>query len=309
MTIAFSLKSNMWTTEYSFESTCYGMTDNRMLSFKNVERIGRPTGGPVKLWLHDESPNRNLFYLEKYPSKISVVSNEDPSATKAYEAVSLETLYSSWSMDVATHEQEGSTDEFNEKENDQYAAIPKDRMITAANLTYVGTASGDQLTSDSLLSGRIVLSTMSGRLGSGILCYRNKADGVTFIDSLARDGGIASIDSTGRRRYVVGANEDVIEERLQCRSIDAQTKTLTLSNVPASFSVQPSLSEPEESDFYTRGNQVEIWIASPGSGESMKGDYIVVDLETPAGPDNFELYAINVDQHKVNLDHSLGQNN
>ena len=41
----------------------------------------------------------------------------------------------------------------------------------------------------------------------------------------------------------------------------------------------------------------------------MKGDYIVVDLETPAGPDNFELYAINVDQHKVNLDHRLGQNN
>ena len=77
MTIAFSLKSNMWTTEYSFESTCYGMTDNRMLSFKSVERTGRPTGGPVKLWLHDESPNRNSFYLEKYPSKISVVSNED----------------------------------------------------------------------------------------------------------------------------------------------------------------------------------------------------------------------------------------
>ena len=43
MTIAFSLKSNMWTMEHSFESTRYGMTDNRMLSL-NVDRIGRPTG-------------------------------------------------------------------------------------------------------------------------------------------------------------------------------------------------------------------------------------------------------------------------
>ena len=43
-------------------------------------------------------------------------------------------------MDVATHEQEGSTDEFNEKENDQYAAIPKDRTLQH-NSTYVGTAS------------------------------------------------------------------------------------------------------------------------------------------------------------------------
>jgi len=54
---------------------------------------------------------------------------------------------------------------------------------------------------------------------------------------------------------------------------------------------------------------VEIWVASPDSGESFKGDYLVVDLETPGTPDKFELYAINVDQHKVNLDHRLGQNN
>ena len=42
----------------------------------------------------------------------------------------------------------------------------------------------------------------------------------------------------------------------------------------------------------------------------MKGDYLVVNIETSVdGPAPFELYAINVDQHKVNLDHSLGQNN
>ena len=66
---------------------------------------------------------------------------------------------------------------------------------------------------------------MSGRLGIGHLKLQKQSRrGVTFIDGLARDGGIASIDSTGRRRYVMGANEDVIEERLQCRSIDASNK-------------------------------------------------------------------------------------
>ena len=57
-------------------------------------------------------------------------------------------------------------------------------------------------------------------------------------------------------------------------------------------------------------DQVQLFVAQRDSGESMKGDYLRVDIETKnVGPPAFELYAINVDQHKVNLDHSLGQNN
>ena len=310
MTIAFSLKSNMWTSEYSFESTCYGSTDNRMLSFKNVAPDGRPTNGPVKMWLHDETADRNRFYQEDHPSKISVVSNEDPSATKGFEAVSLETTYSDWSMSVATQEQEGSTQDFVEKENDQYASIPKDRKITAANLTYVGSTSGRNVTSEALNArGEIRMNTLSGSFGVGVLCYRNKALGVTGIDLQARDGAIAAITSVGNRSPIIDSSEDQADTFIRCRSIDTQTKTIALEGLPDAFIVLPENFEPEESNFYGDDNEVEIWIASPGSGESMKGDYIVVDLETPPGPDNFELYAINVDQHQVNLDHRLGQNN
>ena len=54
----------------------------------------------------------------------------------------------------------------------------------------------------------------------------------------------------------------------------------------------------------------DLFVAVPESGESMRGDYLLINIETKSiGPTNFELYAINVDQHKVNLDHSLGQNN
>ena len=140
---------------------------------------------------------RNNFYLTPYSSKLSIVSNENPSATKAFEAVSLETSYPGWRMDVATQEQEGETREFSEKENDQYAAVPKDAKVSAANLTYVGTASGDQLTSESLEEGRIVLSTMSGRFAPGILCYRNKAQGTEF--DAARCTGWSHCSSAHKR--------------------------------------------------------------------------------------------------------------
>ena len=68
-------------------------------------------------------------------------------------------------------------------------------------------------------------------------------------------------------------------------------------------------------------NRYEVYVGDESSGESMIGDYLVINIETvvpitqaePTGSaglqDSFELYAINVDQHKVNLDHSLGQNN
>ena len=100
MTLAFSTKSGQWTTEYSFEPTCYANTDGRMIAFKDV------TDG--SFWLHDEKESdRNKYYGTSYKSRMSVVSNEDPSATKSYEAISLETSSDSWKIDVATLEQEG----------------------------------------------------------------------------------------------------------------------------------------------------------------------------------------------------------
>ena len=43
-------------------------------------------------------------------------------------------------------------------------------------------------------------------------------------------------------------------------------------------------------------------------GEDMRGEYMRVDMQR-SGADYYELYAINLDQHKTKLDHSLGQNN
>ena len=44
------------------------------------------------------------------------------------------------------------------------------------------------------------------------------------------------------------------------------------------------------------------------NGEDMRGEYMEGELSR-TGTDYYELYAINVDQHKTKLDHSLGQNN
>lgn len=297
MTLAFSLKSNMWTTEYSFEPKCYAETDGRMLSFKEIESSG--PNRTRKIWLHDDAPERNLFYGESYPSKISVVSNENPSATKTYETVSLETSYSDWSMNVETQEQSGSTDVFVQKENDQYAEVPRDVKITGANLTYIGTCSAESIAINAQTTG-IKMSSLSGKMAVGVLCFRYKSD----VDPLLKDQVVA-IDSVrqGEFRPVLGTQAQQHADFVKVVGLDK--KNLLISDPPATSG--NGVGNDEE--YFNRTNQVEVWVASPDSGESMKGDYIVIDLETKPNPTNFELYAINVDQHKVNLDHSLGQNN
>lgn len=276
MTLAFSTKSGQWTTEYSFEPTCYANTDGRMIAFKDVD--------DGAFWLHDQDAgNRNKYYGTKYKSSLSVVSNENPSATKAYEAISLETSYGDWSVDVSTLNQEGTVTTFFDRENDQYAPIPKDQeSFSSANLVYIGTTSGDTFISE-FEAGEIKLSSMSGSIALGLLCFKNSIGDILAIRANGLSGSIQP-DST------IGNVESFSESS---RSIALDVKN------PPTVAIGSGVPD-----------QVQLFVAQRDSGESMKGDYLRVDIETKnVGPPAFELYAINVDQHKVNLDHSLGQNN
>ena len=277
MTLAFSTKSGQWTTEYSFEPTCYANTDGRMIAFKD-----KSSGS---FWLHDEKESeRNKYYGTAYKSKMSMVSNEDPSATKSYEAISLETSSDSWNINVATLEQEGVVQDLYQRENDQYAPIPKDVSVSAANLVYIGTTSGSDFFS-SVDNGEIQLSSMSGNIATGVLCYVNNSNKIQTFRANGLGNDVPNFNGTVVK--VVGFSEKSKSISLDVSGLNAAAVDLT--GVP---------------------DDVQLFVADEDSGESMKGDYLVINIETKSTvPGNFELYAINVDQHKVNLDHSLGQNN
>jgi len=294
MTLAFSTKSGQWTTEYSFEPTCYANTDGRMIAFKDE------SGG--SFWLHDEKESeRNKYYGTAYKSRMSMVSNEDPSATKSYEAISLETSYENWNIDVATLEQEGVVGTLYERENDQYAPIPKDGRISTSNMVYIGTTSGTDFFNN-LVAGSIPMTSLSGDITTGMLCVQNVAGN---LRSFNPDSGNAG-DPGARDQNVIDSNTGILNtpgQRVLVSEVSEASRSLILTDAPDLISA------------YTQSglillDSVNVFVADGDSGESMKGDYLVVNIETVSnGPSPFELYAINVDQHKVNLDHSLGQNN
>ena len=143
-TIAFSTKSNVWKTRYSFHPTCYMDMDNDFLS------SAMQNDQDTRLaWRHDISPTHNTFYGRAYDSIIEVSSNQNPSAVKAFKSVSLESGAEIWRAVVSTNRekggdpalaQEGTIRSFDSKEGNQYASMPRNSQgwESTSNISYVG---------------------------------------------------------------------------------------------------------------------------------------------------------------------------
>lgn len=141
-TIAFSTKSLDWKTRYSFQPLHYARSGTDLISFS---RSGEEAG----VHLHDSSDEYNKFYETTYPSKLSVITNNNPSATKIYEAFSFEATKGGWSTKFTTEtgeKQEGSADpeQLVEREGKFYSSVPKNELNLSAFTRRVGhTTFGD----------------------------------------------------------------------------------------------------------------------------------------------------------------------
>lgn len=82
ITIAFMEKKNRFTTRYSYLPESYGITHNKMVSFKNGE-----------LWAHDINPVYNNFYGTQYKTEITIIANtgEKDENIVCYEAMRINT--------------------------------------------------------------------------------------------------------------------------------------------------------------------------------------------------------------------------
>jgi len=134
-TFAFSNKFNKWATRYSFTPSWYGSVDKHLLSSKD------DTGF---VWRHDVNDIRCNFYGDAYKSKLVVAFNQDPSAVKVFNALSLETNSDKWAANIKTNEerdvQGGSISnlDWKEKEGFLYANMPKSTTHSTSSISYAG---------------------------------------------------------------------------------------------------------------------------------------------------------------------------
>lgn len=122
-TIAWSATKNFWLTLYSFNPEMYGHLHNRFFSFEEGQ-----------IYRHNVNSTYNNFYGTQYNSVVEIVSKENPSSVKVYNALSLEGN-DTWSAVVSNTEQTTDISEamYEEREGMYYTVIPKD--ITASSTT------------------------------------------------------------------------------------------------------------------------------------------------------------------------------
>jgi hypothetical protein len=128
-TFAFSNRFDKWTTRYSFTPTCYGAVDNHFISANNG-----------KVWQHDVNPKRCNFYGESDGCGLTVASNQDPSAIKVFNSLSLETNSNKWTAKIKANEEKGiqsgsvKQQDWKNKEGFLYADMPKSVNNSSSNI-------------------------------------------------------------------------------------------------------------------------------------------------------------------------------
>jgi len=142
LTIAYKHGNGVWGSKYSFKPTSYVNLNNELYSFKDT-----PTG---LMWKHNVSETRNNFYGTQYSSMFESVSNYNPSMVKVFEAMGVEGN-GTWSglLTNATQSTTINTTDFDVREGNRYAMIPRDTLVSTGHQIYIGkveSISGDEVT-------------------------------------------------------------------------------------------------------------------------------------------------------------------
>ena len=114
-TVAYNFRRDLWSSFYSFVGEGYAELNNVLYSFKDG-----------KAYSHNTNDNRNSFYGTTYTSKVEIVSNQNPSMVKSWEALNIEGD-TSWSFTAYTSDQTTSQiTSLTKKERLFYSHIPRD---------------------------------------------------------------------------------------------------------------------------------------------------------------------------------------
>jgi hypothetical protein len=327
MTIAFSTKTLDWKTRYSFEPNQYMTSGDEMISFQIQNSLSA--------WQHDTG-DYSKFYDTAYSPSFSVVSNEDPSATKIYEAFSIEGSDAPSSVSFSTRtadDQESSTSSFKKMEGKFYSDVPKNLSNIDAALGYVGNTTLGALRK--VIAGESISIPLQGRPvripnGTLVIYPLSNSEASSYLLSIGYngsaiveylsyyDGGKPVSFTSFTNGYLSDISEDVSNligsEFYVCKDYDPYTNSLYINDNNVLEYTLTNLEEALGSIVASEDIPNELIIPlftfnDPSlSGEDMRGDFMKMDLEF-AAESYFEVYAINVDQHKTKLDHSLGQNN
>ena len=189
-TAAYDAKSGFWSTLYSFIPEKMGYIKNLFFTFKD----GR-------MYTHETNSNYNNFYGTNYASKLSVVSNYNPSMVKSYETISLEGN-AAWASTFKNTDQQSTAAEsvYEEKERNYYAHVGRDTLGSTGHIVAIGEVasggvSGDKITLTSRISNMPIPyeADIMKVSGSSLVDTNLNVDNITGRKELKADATVSGI--------------------------------------------------------------------------------------------------------------------
>ncbi len=341
MTYAFSTSGNFWKTRYSFEPDCYGASENYFVSFLPKALTGA-TGADL-CWVHNTNQHRNTFYRQTYPSTISVVSNENPSAEKAYKALSIESNQNVFKAKVSTNldlpdssvtkPQTAEVNYFDAREEALYAAIGPSKTNSKKNVKVIGSIAASA--PFNLVINTIALSNSNGYTNipanEPVYPFVIRINAFDSNEVSLNNAGVAfelaSPGVSGYGFYYLGINnggvgvapfnaEDCYEKSIfRVASFRSNPSNASGGITPGTFLTltYPNSIQQQNvlgSNFLTPfalqpGLKRIIAVYDPElDGDPIRGRYARIDIETQADGKPFELLAVNTEYSMSNLDAS-----
>lgn len=199
-TIAYDVRSNYWSTRYSYiAEEIIGLSD-RLYTFKNGH-----------IYEHSPDATRNTFYGVAGDSIVECISNFNPSMIKAYEAMSLEGNNSNWVVTLNNSEQTSAiaSSIWQEKEGFYYAPIHQD---STNNIDYTATADVTSISGTSEVFGIGTVASITGT--DAFITFKNAINSIGF--PIGNTTAIFKVNGTNLVPLNVYAVSISDEKKLEC---------------------------------------------------------------------------------------------
>lgn len=251
-TAAYDVTDNVWVTLYSFRPEAIASIDDTMFSFK---------GGVM--YKHSSAAFRSRYYNDPTSyTEVEVVSNNEPSMVKSYEAISLEGD-SAWAAEFNNTDQSTSllVGDFSQRERNWYAYIPRDSSANTGASTITALSGSSEV----FVLGEVATGGVSG----STITFTTEVGEVPFPigGQLFRVSGSTLVAMNLTVTAISGLNQI--------------TASGTVINVSA-------------------GNTIVVLGNGAIEGDQMRDYYIKTKLTSTAS-DEIELYAVNLVFAKSNL--------
>lgn len=199
-TIGYDIQKKVWVSFYSFMPDMYSHINDKFFSFN-----GSGTNGNKQevLWEHDINGTYGKFYNTQYNAKFSVVANANPSAVKSYDTISIEGT-NAWSATLKTSDQQTTlvVADYDEREREFVASIPRDTLASTSNYITVGTVdSVDSANTGVTFKNRI--NTQPLPIGADL--YYDNSGTLTSLSAT-----LSSVDSS--KKLTASANVSTLSE-------------------------------------------------------------------------------------------------